>query len=162
MKRVGTRVAIPAVIVALVMLASASAALAFGGTSGDVSYTCPFTGGGVQAQFWAQQTSAAFDGYGQEVISYGGTDNVSVTYARVISPRAGVREAYLAGPVVRSTVPGMSSFWWYMAMRDAPGTAKDKIVGHYLKQNQALDAVISGAWTDRFTTLTSTDFVIWR
>jgi hypothetical protein len=162
MKRVGSRAAVLAIVVALVVLASASTALAFGGASGDVSYTCPFTGGGVQAQFWAQQTSAAYDGYGQEVISYGGCDNVRVTYVRVVTPRAGVREAYLAGPVVRSTVPGMSSFWWYMAMRDAPGTANDKIVGHYLRHNQALDAVVNGAWTDRLTDLTSTDFVIWR
>lgn len=162
MKRVGSRAGLLVIVVVLVVLATASTAWAFGGASGDLTYMCPFSGGEVHAQFWAHQTSAAFAGCGREVIDYGGQDTVKVAYARVVTLPSGALEAYLAGPVSRSTVPGMSSFWWYMAMRDAPGTANDKIVGHYLRHNQALDAVVNGAWTDRLTDLTSTDFVIWR
>jgi hypothetical protein len=165
MKRVTTRVGLLVAMVTLIVLATASTAWAFGGAAGDLTYQCPFTDTPVQAQFWAHQTSPAYAGCGHEVISYGvlpdvGRDTVSVAYARVATLPSGVREAYLAGPVVRSTVPGMSSFWWYMAMRDAPGTAHDKIVGHYLKHKDALAAVVNGPWADKLTSITG-DLIVW-
>jgi hypothetical protein len=163
MRKLGTRSALLVCIVVLAALATASSAWAFGGASGDLVYGCPFTGGTpVQAHFWAEQTSASFAGSGSEVISYpGGSDEVKVAYVRVVRGPSG-RDAYLAGPVVRSTVPGMSSFWWYMAVHDAAGTANDAIVGRYVKHKDALSAVAGGWWSENLTLLTSGALVVWR
>jgi hypothetical protein len=161
MRSTSVRACLLVVVSAFILLTLTSAAWAFGGTSGSGSYVCPFSGGAVDVHFQAQQTSAAYAGCGREVIEYGGRDVVSVKYARVVTLPSGAREAYLAGPVVRSTLPGMSSFWWYLAVHDAPGSANDTIVGRYVKHNGALAAVVAGAWTDYFTPFDSTDLVVW-